>query len=115
MAKEGMETTRCACSPVVGTQFGEESERRPSIAIIEAVAAAESVAPTELESLHEYIDLDAVDQLFASDDAASNGCRSLRFSAVGWEVFVRGDGAIRVCDPDEQTEVAEVFEKPLTG
>jgi hypothetical protein len=98
---------------VVETQFGGEGERQPSVAIIEAVAAAECVAPTELDPLYEHVDLDAVDQFFASNDDASNVSKSLRFSAIGWNVYVRGDGAIRVCDPDQQAESANVFERPL--
>lgn len=103
----------CTCVPVVGTRFGGERERKPSVAVIEAVAAAEGVAPTELDPLHERIDLDAVDQLFAGTGDAVDTSTFIRFSAAGWNVFVRGDGAIRVCDPDGQVEPTEVFEKPL--
>jgi hypothetical protein len=112
MANEGKPTC-CTCIPVVGTRFGGEHDRQPSVAIIEAVAAAEGVAPAELDPLHEQIDLDAVNQLFAGTGSAPDTSKSLRFSAAGWNVFVRGDGAIRVCDPDDQAEPAEVFEKPL--
>lgn len=105
--------TCCSCVPVVETQFGGEGERRPSVAIIEAIAAAECVAPTELDPLNKHIDLDGVDQFFLSNDDASDMSKALRFSAVGWHVYIRGDGAIRICDPDQQAESAEVFERPL--
>jgi hypothetical protein len=106
--------TCCTCVPVVGTQFGGERERPPSVAVIEAVAAAECVAPTELDPLYEQINLDALDQFFASSEDTPDISKSVRFSAVGWKVFVRGDGAIRVCDPEHQAASAEVFERPLS-
>jgi hypothetical protein len=112
METEG-DPTCCTCIPVVGTRFGGERDRRPSVAIVEAIAAAEGVAPTELDPLHDEIDLNAVDQLLAGSDTAPDASTFLRFSAAGWNVFARSEGVIRVCDPNDQTAPAAVFEKPL--
>ena len=104
------DTARCNCTPVVGTRFGGDRDRPPSITIIEAVAAAEGVVPTELDSVYDTINSDALDSLLADQD---DGSICIKFDITGWNVFVRGDGAIRVCDPDLRTEPAPVFDKPL--
>jgi len=105
--------SRCDCTPVVGTRFGGESGRPPSITIIEAVAAAENVAPTELDPPGEEIDLKGIDQLFTEQSETATSPKLLRCSVAGWNVFVRGDGAIRVCDPSRITESEPAFEKVI--
>lgn len=106
------DTVRCTCKPVVGTRFGGERGRDPSLAVVEALAAAEEVPPTELEPLGETVPLDAVDRLL-TDPAGRGQDVHLRFRAAGWEVFLRSDGAIRICDPDCQTAPGSVFEKSV--
>jgi len=106
------DTVRCTCKPVVGTRFGGETGRDPSLAVVEALAAAEEVPPTELEPLGEKIPLDAIDRLLG-DAAGTDQHVYLRFRAAGWDVFLRGDGAIRICDPECQTEPVSVFETPV--
>lgn len=103
----------CECTPVVESRFREEDRQLPSTAIVEAVAAAEGVAPVDLEPLYNEIDLDMIDQLFEDDGDPSTSPKLLQFSVAGWNVFVRGDGAIRVCDPDRPTTEASAFEKPI--
>lgn len=100
----------CECTPVVGTRFGGERGRPPSLAIIEAVAAAEGISPEELEPLSDWIDLDAVDKLLTGSNGTAN---ILRFPVNEWNVFVRGDGTIRVCNPNCVTDPAPVFEKSV--
>jgi hypothetical protein len=104
------EQSVCECTPVVGTRFEGEHGRPPSLAIIEAVAAAEGVSPMELDPLTDAIDLEAIDRLFTGP---GSGTELLRFSVNGWDVFVRDDGALRVCDPNCVTDPAPVFEKPV--
>ncbi|WP_436925152.1 HalOD1 output domain-containing protein [Halosimplex amylolyticum] len=103
-------TACCHCTPVVGTRFDGDRERAPSTAVIEAVAAAEGVAPTELDPIYDAIDPEAIDRLLADQNDAST---CVRFAINGWTVFVRGDGALRVCDPDKQTDPVSVFNKSL--
>lgn len=104
---------RCECTPVLETRFGGEGDRLPSVAVVEAVAAAEDVAPAELDPMYDEIDPEAIDRLFTG---GSDGRPSaiLRFSVSGWRVFVRGDGAIRVCDPDRPSDPAPAFEKAIS-
>ncbi|WP_415380468.1 HalOD1 output domain-containing protein [Halosimplex sp. TS25] len=100
----------CTCTPVVGTRFGGDRERAPSTAVIEAVAAAEGVAPTELDPIYDAIDPEALDTLLADQNDAST---CVRFDISGWTVFIRGDGALRVCDPALQTDPASIFDKSV--
>ncbi|WP_345779787.1 HalOD1 output domain-containing protein [Halosolutus halophilus] len=106
-------STCCECTPVGETRFGEERGRPPSLAIVEAVAAVEGVAPTEFDPLYETIDPESIDQLFTDSGNTSTPASFLRLSVAGWNVFVRGDGVIRVCDPDQMTDPASAFHKPL--
>ena len=103
---------RYECTQMLETRFGGDSGRPPSVAVVEAVAAAEGVSPAELDPIYDDIDPGAIDRLFdgPSDDGTST---VLRFSIDGWRVFVRGDGAIRVCDPDSPTDPGAVFEKAI--
>lgn len=95
---------------MVETRFEGEHGRSPSLAIIEGVAAAEGVSPMELDPVSDAIDLEAIDRLFTGPNS---GMGFLRFSINEWDVFVRDDGALRVCDPNLVTDPAPVFEKPI--
>ncbi|WP_407075676.1 HalOD1 output domain-containing protein [Natronococcus wangiae] len=107
-------STCCECTPLGETRFGEEHGRPSSLAIVEAVAAVEGITPTELDSLYETIDPESIDQLFTDSGDTSTPPIFLRLSIAGWNVFVRGDGVIRVCDPDQPTDPAPAFQKPLS-
>ncbi|MBX0322981.1 hypothetical protein EGH21_08065 [Halomicroarcula sp. F13] len=100
----------CACVAVHEAEYSGDSERPPSVAVVEAVAAAEGVEPTELRSLSADIDLEAVDALFENDDTTGQA-HVLSYTVAGWNVFVRGDGAIRVCDPTQTGEPTPTFEQ----
>jgi hypothetical protein len=106
----------CECTPVGETRFGKERGRPPSLAIIEALAAIEDTAPEGLDPpLYDAIDLEAVDQLFTDSDNTPTSTIVLQFSIAGWNVFVRDDGVLRVCDPDRPTDPSPVFQRPLNG
>ncbi|MFC7248454.1 HalOD1 output domain-containing protein [Halomicroarcula sp. GCM10025324] len=107
------ESARCTCTPVVGTRFGGDTGRGPAQAIIEGVAAAEDIAPTELTPLYDDVDLEAVAQLFSTAGPSAARPMLLECSVLGWKVYVRGDGALRVCDPERPTDPAPVFEKAI--
>jgi hypothetical protein len=63
--------------------------------IVEALADAEGVDPTELEySLQEYVDLDALDRLANHDGAEW----TFTFELPAYEVTVQHDGRVRVAD-----------------
>ena len=103
-------TACCSCSPVVETRFSGNRGRSPSYAIIEAVAAADGIAPIELDSIYNDIDPEALDTLLEDQN---NESVCIRITINGWNVFLRADGALRVCDPTLKSDPAPVFEKAL--
>ena len=101
------DSVQCRCNPVQEAAW-DESKRSPSVAVIDAVAAAEGVDPTELDPLSGEIDLEALDRLLLN--SAPDTCGVLRLCLAGWNVFVSGDGRITVCDPSDSTPLTPVFE-----
>jgi len=64
-----------------------------TLAVVDALAAAEHCAPQELDySIHEYVDSDALSALTAMERATWE----LTFQVPGHEVIVTGDGRIYV-------------------
>lgn len=106
-------TAICEFTPVRETRVGEDDDRSPSEAVAEVVASAEESTPTQLPPLYESIDPDALDQLVSGDSPPDSSPLVVQFSHAGWNVFVRGDGTIRLCDPTCPSERAPAFEKPL--
>ena len=104
----------CDATPVCTTRFDATRERPPSLAVVEAIAAAEDVAPLELEPFGDEFDLEALDALFASDGTAA-GTITLELGIRGWTVFVHGDGAVRVCVPSTSTASGPDFEHSIEG
>ena len=70
------------------------SRDQPSLAVVAAIAAADSRAPHELTPLHFAIDTGALDDLFSptANEGQRNGC--LSFSYEGFEVTVFSEGVI---------------------
>lgn len=64
--------------------------------------------PADLPPLYERIDPAALDHLFrrTEDDDAD---LLVEFSVDEWNVFVRGDGRVRVCDATKSTRPTPVF------
>lgn len=101
-------TYSCNCLPVVESEYGDVSDQSPSEAIIEAVAAAADADPLELSPLYEYIDPDALDALL--DQEGGTADLLVRIEIETWNIFIRGDGKICVCDNTRTTEPHPVFE-----
>ena len=100
-----------SCSVVSETTYVREGARTLTQALVEAVAEAEGVDPTELPSLYGSIDLDALSRLLAdpSEDTDSELLLGLRMNR--WNVFVSSDGRICVCDAtDETSHLEPIFE-----
>lgn len=77
--------------------FSESSERQePSAAVVEAVARAEGVDPTEIETpLYEVVDPDALDDLFAFRHTHGRASKvRVHFTYYGYEVRVHDDGEV---------------------
>ena len=102
------------CTPVVDSHYEKDGSQTPSEAIIEAVATAADVEPLELPPLYEFIDLDALDTLFQQHEGASDSEALLSFRIDNWNVFVRADGRLRVCDGTKPIEPKPVFENSTT-
>lgn len=99
------------CVPVLDHQFkkGEEGQS-PAEAVIEAIAEAAGVEPLELPPLYEFIDPEALDNLFQQHDSATDPEAMLVFSINKWNVFVRADGRIRIYDGTQPTDPQPIFE-----
>lgn len=107
-------TPYCDCTPVVDLGVDGE-DRRPSLAVIEAVARAADVNPTDLDPLGNYVDLEALDRLFEASSSTAMGVDTVvQFSVDDWNVFVRGDGRVRVCDASAAAESMPVFERAVS-
>lgn len=103
----------CDCTPVHDTYFEAGSGRSPGRAVVEAVATAEGTDPTELDPLYEAVDGEALNRLFDHCGGSADGSMVVSFSYHGWNLFVRSDGTVRVCDPEPTVESAPVFQRPL--
>jgi len=98
------------CKPVVDAKYGPQGDGSVTEVLLEALAEAAEVDPTDLPPLYEHVDLDALDNLFEEQAATSNADTLLSFRVETWNVFVRGDGHIRVCDNTQPTAPEPVFE-----
>lgn len=99
-----------SCLPVVDAYYEHDSYKTPVETIIEALAEAQGVEPDELPPLYDTIDTDALNQLFQTPSGTTDGVKLLSFTVDTWNVFVREDGRIRVCDATKHTAPEPVFE-----
>lgn len=97
------------CTPIVDAEYGTD-DRSPAEVIVDALSAAADVDPVELPPLFDYVDPDALDTLFDNHDGAPDADTLLSFKIDTWNVFVRADGRIRVCDATQPTSPEPVFE-----
>jgi hypothetical protein len=98
----------CRCRPVADADFGGEGERAPSDAVLDALATAAEINPLELPPFSERIDPNALDPLVrrAEDDDAE---LLVEFGVDDWNVFVREDGRVCVCDATKSTRATRVI------
>ena len=72
-----------------------EQTTSPSEAVIDAVANAEGVEPTDLRPLYDALDPDALDSLFQPRGHASRSTRGqITFEYHGYEVHVDESGQV---------------------
>lgn len=114
MVNRGESLVYRVCTPVVDAEYDFESDSSATEAIIFALADAVGVEPTELPPLFDYVDPDALNTLFEPPDDATNGDTLLSFRVDTWNVFVRSDGRIRVCDATQLSEPEPVFESTIS-
>jgi len=108
--KQGELTVYRGCTPVADAQYGPESDRSPAEVIVDALAEAAGIDPLDLPPLYEFVDGDALDNLFEEHDGAKDADALLSFRVETWNVFVRADGRIRICDGTRPTDPQPVFE-----
>ncbi|PSP55182.1 hypothetical protein BRC82_06635 [Halobacteriales archaeon QS_1_67_19] len=75
---------------------GVDADRAPSQRVVDAVTAATDADPTEMEPLHDVVDPDALDQLFAKAETAGY----VEFPYADCTVTVRPSGEVEVVGTD---------------
>lgn len=98
------------CKPVVDAEYDPESNKSPINTTIEALAEAAGVDTLELPPIYEFVDPDAINQLFGKHNGSSEAETMLSFQVNTWNVFIRDDGRIRICDNSQLTDPKPVFE-----
>ena len=96
-----------SCSVVSETSYVPEAGRTLTEALVDAIAEAEGVAPTELPSLYGSLDLDALSTLLTNSGETADDELLLGLRMGRWNVFVSSDGRIRVCDATDETRSPE--------
>jgi hypothetical protein len=96
-----------SCSVVSETSYVREGGRTLTEALVDAVAEAEGVAPSELPPLYGSLDLDALTTLLTNSSEAVDDELLLGVRMDRWNVFVSSDGRIRVCDATDETRSLE--------
>jgi len=109
MVGHGQLTMYRDCTPVMDGWF--ERDRSNSIVevLTDMLAAVKGVDVTDLPPLYDAVDLDALEQLFERYDDSSGSAPILGFEYDDWNVFVRADGRVRICDGTQLSETAPVF------
>lgn len=99
----------CECTPVVDAQY-VESDQSVGAVVVDALAEAAGVDPAELPPLYEFIDPDMLDCLVDYHDGRADTDAVVSFTVESWNVFVRADGRVRVCDAARHTDPQPIFE-----
>jgi len=97
------------CTPVVDVWHEKTSDKSVVHTIAAAIADTEGVDITDLPPLHESIDTTALNQLLHSSGRPAAEPAILGFTVDTWNVFVRADGRIRVCDATTPTDQEPIF------
>lgn len=113
MGSQGQLTVYRDSAPVVDVRYETDEDTTLVETLVTALAEAEGVDVTALPSLYAAVDLDHLTQLFKMEDGVADATSVLAFEFRQWDVFVRGDGHIRVCDQTRPTEVVPVFDGPI--
>jgi len=108
MSSESVAVFR-GCTPVVDVQYRYENDQTPVEAIVVALAEIEGSDATALPPLYNVIDTDALNRLFAREDDEGDTAAILSFQYDTWNIFVRSDGRIRICDATKPTNPEPVF------
>lgn len=109
MKTNGQLTVYRSCVPVIDAQYESDDDATITEVLAEALAEAEGGTPFDLSPLYDVVDLDALSQLIDADDGTAGEEALYGFAFGDWNVFVRSDGRIRVCDGSRATDPSPVF------
>jgi len=98
-----------SCVPVVDSRYDADEQQPLADVLVETIAGAAKTDPTELPPLYDAVDLDALTRLFERHDGSAESNAMLSFTFETWNVFVRADGRIRVCDATRHVDPEPVF------
>lgn len=97
------------CTVVGDTTFGGSSGRTLTEAFVSVIADAEGISPTELPSLYDSVDFEALSELLGTAGGAGDGEMVLSLRIQSWNVFVSNDGRIRICDATVHSDPEPIF------
>jgi hypothetical protein len=83
-----------------------DCDRNVSAVVVEAVADARGVAPTELEPLHGVVDADALDDLLDARSNDAGATTTVSFTYAGCEVTITGHSEV-VVRPDDDADAGQ--------
>jgi hypothetical protein len=90
---------------VTQRHYDPDRESELTTAIVFAIADAEGVDPSEVESpkLYEIVDVAAIDEAFFSPETGTSheGMGTVEFRYTEYRIIVRSDGWIQVYEPTE--------------
>lgn len=106
---EGESVLYRTCTPVVDAEYDENSVELPTKTLVDAIAEAADTSPLELPPLYEFADPDVIERLLNPKHNPPEREMTLGFQIQRWNVYVRSDGRIRVCDATQPTNPRPVF------
>lgn len=109
MNSTGQLTIYCGCRPVVDAEYESESNQSPMEAVVDALSEASGTDPMDLPPLYEFVDPAALNGMFDRYDGDSASAAVQSFQIDTWNVFVRADGRIRICDAARPIDPEPVF------
>ena len=113
MKTAGQSRVSCTCAPVADAEYSDENDGSPVTVIVETLAEVAGTEQTKLAPLYEFVDPDAINALIERRGGAEGADALISFRVDTWNVFVRADGRIRVCDATTPVDPEPVFERSL--
>lgn len=98
-----------SCTPVKALEYRPNEDRSLTETIVTAVADLEDISPLDLPPLYEATDPEVLHQLIENFEASKGQRTVICFEYRDWNIFVRNDGCIEVCDAADQRSPCPVF------
>lgn len=107
------ETLYRTSPPVVDINYDNDSDKTFPETLVLAIAKAEGVPATDLPLLYDIIDPESLAQLLDRHKGVDATEAVITFQFGTWDVFIRVDGRIRICDRSRFTKPKPVFEDTI--